>query len=368
MKHIKFLFAMLLATSLFISCNSNPISSAGSIWTQGTGVSNVNHFYASGGNLLTSTYCSFCSEAYIFLSSDEGLTWRLDTAFHVDNHFDNGYLTNGIYLPAPITFISDGTTLFAGIGQVYKGDIYRSTDRGVTWSDKGITWAESDSNSEDVNCFCELNGNIFAGTDDGVFVSTDHGTTWNPDNVGIPKPTSYYHAPVSGLAAAGNSIFASTWGLGIFRSTNGGLSWTQVNTTNYQFQGLTTIGSDIFAAAFNDAGKPSTGGVFASSDNGETWVHVDADLPDHGVGVICSSGHYLFVGAETGIFASSDLGVAWTEISNGAPFSGATTELWTNGTYLFANTAGGVWRYPLFALPGFAHTTKNKFLQKQEGG
>ncbi len=324
----------------------------------------MNHFYASGGNLLASTYCSLCSQTYIFISTDDGSTWKLDTTFHVDNHFDNGYLTNGIYLPAPITFINDGNYLFAGIGQVYKGDIYRSTDRGVTWSDKGITWAETDSNSEDINCFCELNGNIFAGTDDGVFVSTDHGITWDPANVGIPKPTFYYHVPVSGLVVKGNSVFASTWGSGIFRSTDDGATWTLANTTNYSFEALATVGSDVFAVAFNDQGKPSTGGVFISKDNGETWQHADADLPDHRVGIICASGPYLFAGTETAIFVSTDLGSIWTDISNGAPFSGATTALWTNGAYLFANSWGGVWRYPLFLLPAFTRNLKIEKLPK----
>ncbi len=369
MRYKRFLFALLGSMSFLIGCHNNPIGSGGSVWTQATGVSNVNHFYASGGNLLASTYCNFCSEAYIFISRDEGATWKLDTTFHVYNHTDNGYITSPLYLPAPLTFINDGSYLLAGVGYVYKGDIYRSTDNGLTWSDRGVSWSANDSDREDVYCFCVLNGDIFAGTDDGIFVSTDHGSTWNSANVGIPKIPIGTHLPVSGLGVLGDYIFATTWSSGIFRSTNDGASWTQVNASTFTFQGLATVGSDVFAAAFNDEGKPWTGGVFVSTDNGVTWQHADVDLPDHGVGVICTNSSYLFAGTETGIFYSSDLGITWNNISVGSPIEGdGATALYINDTYLFANSAGGVWRYPLFILPGFTQNTKNEISKKPKGG
>ena len=310
----------------------------------------------------------FCSEAYIFISKDEGATWELDTTFRVDNHFDNGYLTNGIYLPAPITFINDGTYLLAGIGDVYRGALYRSTDNGISWSDNGISWPESDSDlTEDFNSFCVLGEEIVAGTDHGVFISANEGRSWGAANLGLYDSNTRRGYAISGLSNLGPYLFASTYSNGIFRSGDDGNSWIKVNFTSYAFQGLVAVGGRIFAAAFNQSGKPSTGGVFVSSDDGEAWVHADADLPDHGVGVICAHGSYLFVGTETAIFFSNDLGSTWTDISNGAPFGGATTGLWTNGTYLFANSGGGVWRYPLSLLPGFSQNKKYQISIKPKG-
>lgn len=362
----KSFIGLFIGMTLFIGCHNNPISSGGSIWTQGVGITNVNHFYASNGSLLTSTYCALCSQAYISISTDEGSTWKLDTTFQVYNHFDNGYYTNGLYTAAPITFISDGKYLLAGVSDCYRGAIYRSPNNGITWSDEGISWPENDSdNSEDINCFSVLNGNIFAGTYHGVFVSTDDGTTWQADDVGMPITYTGRPPSISDLVVVSGNLFASSGGYGVYRSTNGGASWTEVDSIDGSFHHLATIGPEVFASAFNVPDEPVTGGVFVSKDIGKSWQRADADLPDHGVGSICAFGSYLFVGTETAIFFSTDLGATWTDISNGAPFSGATV-VWTDGTYLFANN-GGPWRYPLFLLPRVSGTRESHVSQKSKG-
>ena len=200
MKRNKVLFALVLLTGVLVSCNGSnnpvaPITWNDSLWTiaQGLQGSNVKCGFAeSGGNLVTSTYCKLCEQAYIVISKNDGATWELDTTFHVYNHHDTGQITDPLWLPAPMVFINDGTYLLAGEGDVYHGDIYRSTDNGVTWSDRNISWPAGDSDQEDVYSFCVLHGKIFAGTDDGVFVSTDHGTTWSSVNTGIPK-ISFHH-------------------------------------------------------------------------------------------------------------------------------------------------------------------------------
>ncbi|MGO9482614.1 MAG: WD40/YVTN/BNR-like repeat-containing protein [Candidatus Kryptoniota bacterium] len=367
-RYKRLLFALLGGMSLLFGCHNNPIGSGGSIWTQGVGVINVNHFYASGGNLLTSTYCAPCSQAYIYISTDEGSTWNLDTSFAVYNHI-RGAAWNGLYTGTPIVFISNGKYLLAGVGDCFRGAIYRSSDNGITWSDEGISWPENDSDlsDENINCFTVLNGIVFAGTDHGIFVSTHEGTTWRASSAGIPlTPNPRYTWPVgiTDLVAVGGNLFASNQGSGIYRSTNGGASWTKVDTTEYSFYGFATIGSQVFAAAFNNLGNPSTGGVFVSKDNGNTWQRADADLPDHGVNTICAGGSNLFVGTNAAVYFSSDLGVTWTEISNGAPFSGATV-LWTDETYLFAN-CGGPWRYPLFLLPKMFNAKESYVSQKSK--
>lgn len=352
-------FALLAGMCLLIGCHNNLIGSGGSVWTQGTGVINVNHFYASGGNLLASTYCAPCSQAYIFLSTDEGVTWKLDTTFHVYNHYvmcsDSICVTNGQYLSAPITFMSDGKYVFAGVSDCFRGAIYRSSDNGITWSNEGISWPENDSNhSEDINCFSVLNGNIFAGTYHGIFVSTDEGSSWRADNAGLPIIYTGHPPTITDLVVEGGNLFASSGGYNIYRSMNGGASWAEVDSIDGSFHRLAAIGSEVFASAFNVPDEPVTGGVFAFTDNGKSWQRADADLPDHGVGDICANGSYLFAGTETAIFFSDDLGATWIDISNAAPFSGATPTVWSDGPYLFANSGGGVWRYPLFLLPVFS--------------
>jgi len=64
---------------------------------------------------------------------------------------------------------------------------------------------------------------LFAGTDGGIFLSTDNGTSWTAVNTGLTNTT------VHALAVSGANLYAGTEG-GVFLSTDNGTSWTAVNT------------------------------------------------------------------------------------------------------------------------------------------
>jgi len=76
--------------------------------------------------------------------------------------------------------------------------------------------------------------NIFAGTERGVFLSTNNGTTWTAVNNGLPIVSSdenenYYN--INSLAASnGGMLFAGTsWSKGLFISTDDGTHWIAIN-------------------------------------------------------------------------------------------------------------------------------------------
>ncbi|MCL5267107.1 MAG: hypothetical protein M1469_03260, partial [Bacteroidetes bacterium] len=232
-----------------------------------------------------------------------------------------------------------------------------------------ISWPENDSNhSEDINCFSVLNGNIFAGTYHGIFVSTDEGSSWHADNAGLPIIYTGHPPTITDLVVEGGNLFASSGGPDIYRSTNGGASWAEVDSIGGDFHRLATIGSEVFASAFYDLGKPWTGGVFVSKDNGKSWQRADADLPDHGVNAICAGGTNLFLGTNAAIYFSSDRGSTWINISSGSGIDGGgATALYVYDSFLFANS-GSVRRYPLFLLPEFTQNMKNEISNKPQGG
>jgi photosystem II stability/assembly factor-like uncharacterized protein len=96
------------------------------------------------------------------------------------------------------------------------GVVWRSTDNGTTWADIGLQIHEP----------LELvisGADILAATDNGVFVSTNNGTSWTAMRNGL---TNLY---VRTLAVSGTDLFAGTYHGGIFHSTNGGMSWTEAN-------------------------------------------------------------------------------------------------------------------------------------------
>ena len=103
---------------------------------------------------------------------------------------------------------------------------------------------------------------LFAGTEDGgVFRSSNNGTNWTQVNAGIPNIT------VSALTVSGTGmLFAGTNGGGMFRSLDNGTTWRPVNLglTDSDVSSLTVSGNGtLFAGTYR-------GGVFRSSDNGAT--------------------------------------------------------------------------------------------------
>ncbi|HEY5123677.1 MAG TPA: regulator, partial [Ignavibacteria bacterium] len=113
-----------------------------------------------------------------------------------------------------------------------------------------------------VQCFLAVSGtNLFAGTLlDGVYLSTNNGTSWTAVNSGFSK--NYNVANVHSLAVSGTNLFAGTGG-GVYLSTNNGTSWDSVNTglTNTYVSALAVSGTNLFAGT-------AGGGVFLSTNNG----------------------------------------------------------------------------------------------------
>ncbi len=87
-------------------------------------------------------------------------------------------------------------------------------------------------------------------------------------------------------------MFAGTLNSGIFRSTNQGQSWTQVNTglTTLDVRALAVIGGHFFA------GTRGGGGVFRSTDSGQSWIPVNTGVTNLDVRALAVSGATLFCG------------------------------------------------------------------------
>ena len=83
---------------------------------------------------------------------------------------------------------------------------------------------------------------LFAGTNSGVFLSTNNGADWLQINNGL---TETY---IGSLIASGTDLFAGTSG-GVFVSTNNGTNWTQVNDglENSSVHSLAVSNTDLFA-------------------------------------------------------------------------------------------------------------------------
>jgi hypothetical protein len=99
---------------------------------------------------------------------------------------------------------------FSGFGT---GHLFKSTDAGGTWTDISTTLPDVPFHTVIVHPTSP--DTLFAGSDLGVFVSADGGTTWDDFNNGLAEGTMVFDLRFS---PSDNSIVAFTHGNGVYRT------------------------------------------------------------------------------------------------------------------------------------------------------
>src|SRR5438874_1358400 len=241
----------------------------------------------------------------------------------------------------------DPTTYYFG---ATGGGVWKTTDGAVSWTpvfDKqgtssigSLAIAPSDPNIVYVGTgeAC-IRGNISHG--DGVYKTLDGGKTWK--NVGLRDSRSIgklivdpKNADVVFVAALGHP-FGPNAERGIFRSTDGGKSWTKVLHKDENTGGIDVVFDPtnpniLFAGLWQarrspwgmDSGGPGSG-LYRSTDGGSTWKRLEAHgLPGGtigriGVAVAYANGNRVWALIEAdkgGLFRSDDGGENWTLVND----------------------------------------------------
>jgi hypothetical protein len=145
-----------------------------------------------------------------------------------------------------------------------------------------------------------------------------------------------YRGVVQALVVSGTHLFAGiASGGGVFLSTNNGDSWTAVNAglTDTYVDALTLSGTILFAG--------TGAGIFHSTNNGDSWTAVNTGLTNTGVAALAVSQTNLFAGTSGGgVFLSTNNGTSWTAVNTGLTNMTVLTFA-VSGTNLFAGTSGG---------------------------
>jgi hypothetical protein len=248
----------------------------------------------------------------------------------MSNGMGNGYV---------FSFLSVGTNIFAGTDN----GIYLSTNNGSIWSH--IT-----SNIYSVKSLAVSGDNIFAGSNTGIHRSTNNGTNWAP--IGLSGGS------ILSLAVFGNNIFAGTDASGIFLSSNNGNNWIQTSV-NYNYQGiLSFFVSENYIFAGKGGNYPySQAGIFRSNDNFYSWTFFDFQFES--VFSIAGSVNNIFTGTDgIGVYISTNNGNNWVQTSLGSNYHVAS--LTVSGNYVFAG---------MFSNSGVYVSTNNgsNWIHKNQG-
>ena len=178
--------------------------------------------------------------------------------------------------------------------------MFVSSDGGKTWiAAKGIPAFGSSGVTIQTFAVDPTSGDAWAGGNSAIFESTDKGLEWTEFAAGKDGlPATFF---VDGMAidpSNPSTVYAVTSGNGVYKTTDGGTSWTAVNT------GLTNLNVTCIAedpANPNDLYVGTAGsGVFASINGGSSWTQLSTTgLPSTRITSIV--GGPIFIGTASGV-------------------------------------------------------------------
>ncbi len=191
---------------------------------------------------------------------------------------------------------------------------------------------------------------VFAGTDgDGVYFSPASGVpgTWSKMGT-LPADARQVYQVYTG----NGKIYAVTGG-GLFStpSASPSASWTRDGGEAVVDGGLGAVPQAVMSLTAGPmlAGTVSDG-VWRSVDGGNTWTPPadDNGMPqDETVWHFASFLNFVWAATSDGIYRSADQGATWTLASDGIPFGDITLNIFQDGkipTVFYAATSNGVYR------------------------
>jgi photosystem II stability/assembly factor-like uncharacterized protein len=259
----------------------------------------------------------------VFASSNEGNTWIART----NGLNSSGICTNCLMMRSGIMFLGGCQ------------GVYRSTNGGADWFNTSIGLQ-----NQTVRHFAADSTNIYAGTFNGLYRSSDFGVQW-------VRMSGLDNTPVTGLAILNSYLFVGTdlRGFGsLLRTSNLGSSWIWIMVgdsinSSTETTSLQSNGSYLFVADGHL-------GIVRSSDNGATWVD-NYPWMLWRISCIAIYGTKILAGSAdfSNLRYSPDNAAHWYNVSTNIP-SGVNCIAFSDSSVYVGTNLHGIWKLPLSQL------------------
>ena len=287
------------------------------------------------------------SRSTLYKSVNSGANW---------SEANSGLPSGGVIQSLTIDQFNPATLYAVSYGNDYSSGVYKSSDGGTYWwrinydMPTGIP----------VNSIVIAPSNpsiLYASTDNfGLYKSANGGLNWLSVSGNLPPSASVKLVTVDPTTP--DLLYAMAyWGYngiitngGLFKSTNGGVSWAMLgNGLNHNAILSLAINpsnpATLYAGTFDPA--KGAGGVYKSIDAGESWNAANSGLAAMTVVALAinpSHSAMLYAGVYGyGIFKSSDGGASWNQANTGLTDASVITLVidQSNPARLYAGTLSG---------------------------
>src|SRR5579859_1848088 len=254
-----------------------------------------------GGRVLAVTGVPGEPNVFYFGGASSGVWRSTDAGVNWQPIFDKEPIAS---IGAIAVADSDHNVIYVGSGEgcirgnnTYGNGVYKSVDGGKTWKNVGLKDTRHigaviiDPKNSNIAFVAALGHAYGPNEERGVFRTTDGGATWQKV---LFKDNKTGAIDVVFDPRNSNTLFASLWevyrtpwslnsgglGSGLYKSTDGGATWTHLQGHGLPAGIMGRIGVSVSGADSNKVYaliESKEGGLYRSDDGGENWIRMNED-------------------------------------------------------------------------------------------